>query len=36
MNAAECPLSVGADAAVTLECGDERIRYRDPRDAVRR
>ena len=36
MNAAECLLAVGADAVVAIECGDERIRYRDLRGAVRR
>lgn len=36
MNAAECLLSVGADDAVALECGDGRITYASLRDAVRR
>jgi acyl-coenzyme A synthetase/AMP-(fatty) acid ligase len=36
MNAAECLLCAGADAAVALECGDARIRYGELRDAVRR
>ena len=36
MNAAECLLSVGADAAVALECADQRIGYGKLRDAVRR
>jgi len=35
MNAAECLLSVGADDAVALQCGDERITYGELRDAVR-
>jgi acyl-coenzyme A synthetase/AMP-(fatty) acid ligase len=36
MNAAECLLSVGADAAVALQCGEERITYAELRDAVLR
>ena len=36
MNAAECLLSVGADAAVALQCGEERITYGELRDAVPR
>ncbi len=36
MNAAECLLSVGADAAVALECGDERVTYAALRAAVAR
>jgi acyl-coenzyme A synthetase/AMP-(fatty) acid ligase len=36
MNAAECLLSVGADAAVALECGDRRVTYAELRVAVPR
>jgi acyl-coenzyme A synthetase/AMP-(fatty) acid ligase len=36
VNAAECLLSVGADDAVALECGDARITYSTLREAVRR
>ncbi len=36
MNAADCLLSVGADTAVALECGDRRITYADLRAAVAR
>ncbi|MGB0129243.1 MAG: AMP-binding protein, partial [Rhodocyclaceae bacterium] len=36
MNAAECLLSVGADAAIALECADERLSYAALRAAVRR
>jgi acyl-coenzyme A synthetase/AMP-(fatty) acid ligase len=36
MNAAECLLCVGVDDAVAIECGAERIDYRQLRDAVRR
>ena len=36
MNAAECLLSAGADAAVALECGDRRVTYAELRAAVPR
>ena len=36
MNAADCLLSVGADTAVALECGDRRITYAELRAAVAR
>jgi acyl-coenzyme A synthetase/AMP-(fatty) acid ligase len=36
VNAAECLLSVGADAAVALECGDRRVTYGELRAAVAR
>jgi len=36
MNAAECLLSVGPDEATALECGADRITYRELRDSVRR
>lgn len=36
MNAAECLLSVGADTAVALECGDRRVTYAELRAAVPR
>ena len=36
MNAAECLLSEGEDDAVALECGSERVAYRELREAVAR
>lgn len=36
MNAAECLLSAGADAATAIECGDERVTYAGLRERVRR
>lgn len=36
MNAAECLLSVGADSAVAIECGDEKVTYAELRERVRR
>jgi acyl-coenzyme A synthetase/AMP-(fatty) acid ligase len=36
MNAAECLLSVGADAAIALECADERLSYAELRAAIGR
>jgi len=36
MNAAECLLAVGADAAVALECGERRVTYGELREVVPR